>query len=87
MTLHVDFVRPLWYVLFMKKTWYIEAYTNSGAVYCRDCVAETLGDDAFIDPLTLDEHESFTPIFADQIKEFTDGLACEYCFAEIYDGE
>ena len=87
MTLQLDFVVPLWYVFPMKKTWFIEAYINNGAVYCRNCVAETLNDDTFIDPLTLDEHESFSPIFADQIREFTDGLGCEYCFVEIYNGE
>lgn len=71
----------------LKKSWYIEAYTNGGAVYCRECVADTLGDNSFNDPYTNDEHSSFTPVFADQLSDFSDGLSCEYCFAEIYDGE
>jgi hypothetical protein len=70
----------------MKKTWYIEAYTQQGAVYCRECVADTLNDESFLDPYTNDEVDSFSPIFADQIDGFSDGLACEYCFAEIYEG-
>jgi hypothetical protein len=70
----------------MKKTWYIEAYTQNGATYCRNCVAETLSDEDFIDPYNLTEDDSFTPIFADQLDAFDGGIDCEYCFEVIYDG-
>lgn len=82
----LEIVCRLWYGKSMKKTWYIEAYTQNGAVYCRECVAETLDDESFLDPYTNDEVDSFTPIFNDQIDGFSDGLSCEYCFTEIYEG-
>lgn len=71
-----------------KKSWYVEAYTMDGAVYCRDCVADTLNDDSFRDPYPIVEHDDFSPIFADMLDNFIDdGLECEYCFAVIYEGE
>ena len=70
----------------LKKSWYIEAYSQNGAVYCRDCVAETLSDEDFSDPYNLTEDDSFSPIFNSDLEEFSDGLACEYCFAEVYEG-
>ena len=68
----------------MKKAWYIEGYTMKGAVYCRQCVAETLEDDSFCNPYTQDEHESFTPIFASDIEsEELEDMYCEYCFESL----
>ena len=69
------------YYMSLKKAWYIEGYTMNGGAYCRDCVAETLNDSTFSDPYCVDEHDSFTPIFASDID--SDELAdmyCEYCF-------
>lgn len=69
-----------------KKSWYIEAYRFNGGIYCRDCVADTLSDDAFRDPETAVGHDDFDPIFSlDNYRE--DGLECDYCFAVIYEGE
>lgn len=68
----------------MKKAWYIEGYTNSGAAYCRGCVAETLDDTTFNDPYTTDEHEDFKPIFASDIDaDELENLYCEYCFESL----
>ena len=71
-----------------KKAWYIEGYTMDGAVYCRECVAETLNDESFNDPYTTTEDASFTPIFTSDLDIYReDGLECEYCFIVIYEGE
>lgn len=69
------------YYMTLKKSWYIEGYTQQGAVYCRNCVAETLEDEIFSDPYCVEEHSDFSPIFASDVTD--DELAdmyCEYCF-------
>lgn len=65
---------------YYKKAWYIEGYTFKGEILCRECVAETLGDESFNDPYILDEHEQFAPIFASD-KE--DEMSCDYCWKEL----
>jgi hypothetical protein len=68
----------------MKKAWHIEGYTMQGAVYCRDCVAETLNDDSFCDPYVLDESQPFTPIFASDVEtEELEEMYCEHCFHSL----
>lgn len=65
----------------MKKSWYIEAYTQSGAFYCRECVADTLKDDDFRDPYCTVEHDDFSPVFSSDIDtDYLDEPYCEYCF-------
>ena len=69
------------YYMTLKKAWYIEGYTMSGGAYCRNCVAETLGDNSFNDPYTLLENSNFTPIFASDIdSDELEEMYCEYCF-------
>ena len=65
------------YNAFMRKAWYITGYTLRGEVLCRQCVSETLDDDAFLDPYTPDEHDDFTPIFS---SDMNDELECDYCW-------
>jgi hypothetical protein len=72
------------YNMTFKKSWYIEGYTNVGATYCRDCVADTLEDESFRNPYCVVEDINFTPIFtdyydADEIAE----MYCEYCFEPL----
>ena len=68
----------------MKKAWYIEGYTANGATYCRDCFAETLGDESLSNPYTQDEVNGWTPIFASDVSsEELEELYCEYCFEAL----
>lgn len=72
------------YNMTLKKAWYIEGYTQNGATYCRECVAETLNDDSFRNAYCVEEDISFAPIFASDID--SDELAdmyCEYCFEPL----
>lgn len=72
------------YNVTMKKSWYIEGYTQNGAAYCRECVAETLSDEAFSSPYCVESHEDFKPIFASDIdSEELEELYCEYCFEAL----
>ena len=63
------------------KSWYILGYTQGGAAYCRECVAETLGDEGFRDPYITDEHDDWKPIFLSDIED--NEYYCEYCFEEL----
>ena len=68
------------YNIAMKKAWHIEGYTFKGQALCRECVAETLDDESFLDPYYPNEHEQFSPIFASDLE---DELSCEYCWKEL----
>ena len=65
----------------MRKAWYIMGYTFKGGYLCRECVAETLNDDSYKDPYTIDEHPQFPPIFVSD--ELEDGAECDYCWKEL----
>lgn len=70
------------------KAWGVVAYTNEGAVYCRDCVAEFLEDKEFSYEYPNTEHDDYPPIFSSDLDNFReDGLECEYCYTVIYEGE
>lgn len=71
-------------ITIMKKSWYIEGYTLHGAIYCRNCVAETLDDEAFSDPYPTSEHSDFKPIFASDVEAAElEEMYCEYCFEPL----
>ena len=72
------------YSMSLKKSWYIEGYSQGGAAYCRDCVAETLSDESFADPYCVESHEDFKPIFSSDIdSDELEDMYCEYCFSNL----
>ena len=68
----------------LKKSGYIEAYTNEGGVFCRTCVAEILEDVEFEDPYCNSVDDDYTPVFASDVEQHElEEMVCEHCFQEL----
>lgn len=68
----------------LKKSWYIEAYTHEGDVYCRECIAEISADEDYTNPYLAVEIDGYTPIFASDVEQHElEKMSCMYCMKAI----